>query len=151
MQNVENDEIAQLKKILGTAIGKMYAEETPLPKKEGMEQAIVFRVAVYMNELLKSSAFKELHLDCEYNKCMDDPKTTPNFKEGLRPDLLIHKRGDHSGNKLAVEFKGWWQKDFDRDKRKLKDLVNREYDYKYVLGAFVLIGKDKPEIEYFTG
>ena len=73
------------------------------------------------------------------------------FVEGVRPDLLIHKRGDNTKNLLVVEFKGWWNKSKNRDEDKLKSLTSPCDEYHYLLGAFVRLGKENiQELEYYA-
>ncbi len=144
------EETEQLKSCLLKAVSQVYAEQPSLMVHKGIEQAIVFRVGVYLQEIIQhDKKLSALNLDCEYNKVLDAPKNTPNYPNGIRPDLLLHKRGTHSNNKLAVEFKGWWNTDNDDDIAKLEDLTNPEYDYKYLLGVFVLLNEDKPKYIYF--
>ena len=51
----------------------------------------------------------------EYNKCHGDIKRTKRFRNGLRPDLIIHRRDSNEENKLVAEFKGWWNNDVKND------------------------------------
>ena len=144
------EEIPVLKGLLKRAIGSVYAESPCLLQMEGLEQALVFRVGIYLQELINDSdVLASLNLDCEYNKNLDETKRTVNFQDGIRPDLLIHKRGSHAENKLAVEFKGWWNKKPNKDIQKLKDLTNNAHDYQYRLGAFVVFHKQHPEYRFF--
>ena len=147
MRNTQ--EVEELKDLLKGSVDKVYEETPSLFTHKGIEQAIVFRVGVYLQEALKESSFSNLQLDSEYNKSLDRPKRTPNYKDGIRPDLLIHQRGDHSNNKLAVEFKGWWNDDHGDDISKLKDLTSPEYDYKYSLGIFVDLQPSKAIYRFF--
>lgn len=69
----------------------------------------------------------------------------------IRPDLLIHSRGNDDHNIMVVEFAAWWQDDkkVNDDKEKLKILTSTGGDYKYRLGALVKIKKDNPDYIYF--
>ena len=143
-------EVTALKNLLNEAVLKVYAERPSLFAQEGLEQAIAFRTGMYLHGLMNAdSAYADLNLDCEYNKSLDDVKRTPNYPNGIRPDILIHKRGNHVQNKIAVEFKGWWNRDRDDDIQKLKDLTNPEYDYKYILGCLVSLQKATPVYHFF--
>ncbi len=138
--------------LLRAAVDLMREEEPSLLDMEGLEQALVFRVGVYLQELLKKTELNDYNLDCEYNKQESDHKRDV---EGnlMRPDLLIHRRGDNSegSNKLAVEFKGWWNKKLSPDKRKLCDLTHSEGGYAYQLGVLVVLSRDEVEYNYFVG
>lgn len=142
---MSDDEISELKNLLSKAVNKLYEENPPLIDEKRTERPSVFRVGVYLNELLKRSTFKDLHLDCEYNNNERDVKKLDNKK--IVPDLIIHKRGTHEFNKLVVEFKGWWESDSSKDVRKLKGLTANSQGYKYLLGAFVKLGKEN--VEYY--
>ena len=149
-----NEEIRQLKYLLESAVSAAYAEPNLVERndekdKEGYEQTFAFRVGIHLHELLKRTEYSRLNLDCEYNKHGDDPKKTNG--KGIRPDLLIHSRGNDDENILAVEFAGWWQcaKKFEKDKEKLEGLTQNNGDYRYSLGALVKIEKDNPTYTYF--
>jgi len=132
-----DEQIEKLVKLLKDAVDKMYKENPSLTDHKGIEQAMVFRIGNYLHECLKETEFAEYNLDCEYNKNLDQEKSTVNYPNGIRPDLLIHKRGTHNDNVLAVEFKGWWNNNEDTDIQKLKDLTDPRDGYKYSLGVFV--------------
>lgn len=157
MTTNEQREISILKSLLEQAVQKTYAEADLLVNREGksrkgIEQSIAFRVGIHLQELLKTpkfSAFSALNLDCEYNKYGDDPKATLRFPDGIRPDLLIHSRGNQDSNKLAVEFKGWWNTNHRKDIQKLKDLTSDVEPYKYSLGALVIFNNRQPKYVYF--
>lgn len=144
-----NEQIYPLVKLLKNAVDKMYQEEPSLTKHKGIEQAMVFRIGVCLHETLKETEFAEHNLDCEYNKNLDQAKSTVNYPNGIRPDLLIHKRGKHNDNVLAVEFKGWWNNNEDTDIQKLKDLTHPDYDYRYSLGVFVKLKGENADYRYF--
>jgi hypothetical protein len=165
MPDNTRNEIIQLKRLLSEAVGAAYREEHLLcningENREGIEQTVVFRVGIHLHELLKESPYASLNLDCEYNKCGDDPKKIVEFKNdtlqktGIQPDLLIHSRGNHINNRLIVEFKGWWNKKFeeeiDKDIEKLKKLTSSSQEYKYLLGVMVIFQKDTPKYHYFS-
>jgi len=149
-----DEEIIQLKCLLESAVSAAYAEPNLVERndekdKEGYEQTFAFRVGIHLHELLKRTEYARLNLDCEYNKHGDDPKRING--KGIRPDLLIHSRGNDDKNILAVEFAGWWQKDekIGDDKTKLRDLTLHDGAYGYCLGVLVEIGKDHPTFTYF--
>ena len=63
--------------------------------------------------------------------------------------MILHKRGSNKDNLLVMEFKTWWNNNRKRDELKLKDFLNKENQYKYKYGAFILINKGKAKINYF--
>ena len=140
-----------LKKLLEESIGKFYKKDSLLSERKGLEQACVFRIGLYLQERLKKAKISDVVVDCEYNKNGDHPKKTLMFLEGVRPDLLIHKRGDNTKNLLVAEFKGWWNKSKNRDEDKLKSLTSPYDEYHYLLGAYVRLGKKNiQELEYYA-
>lgn len=148
------EEIEQLKSLLTSAVEAAYAEPSLLlesnsgPRK-GNEQSVAFRVGIHLYEILKGTQFAALHLDCEYNKHGDDPKKLDEL--AIRPDLLIHRRGDDDHNVLAVEFGGWWKKPakVESDRDKLRKLTSQDFAYKYQLGVLVNLNPDDATYEYF--
>lgn len=140
-----------LKNFLEESIKEFYDKDSLLSERKGMEQACVFRIGLYLQERLKKAKISDVVVDCEYNKNGDHPKRTVMFVEGVRPDLLIHKRGDNTKNLLVVEFKGWWNRAKNRDEDKLKSLTSSKDVYHYLLGAFVRLGKENiQELEYYA-
>ena len=140
-----------LKNFLEESIKEFYDKDSLISERKGMEQACVFRIGLYLQERLKKAKISDVVVDCEYNKNGDHPKKTLMFLEGIRPDLLVHKRGDNTKNLLAVEFKGWWNKSKNRDEEKLKSLTSPDEEYQYLLGAFVRLGKENmQELEYYA-
>jgi|GEM_PF-835532 hypothetical protein len=150
------EEIRQLKHLLASAVEAACAEPGLLLKsdgtpREGNEQTIVFRVGIHLHELLKRTQYTLFNLDCEYNKHDDNPKEK-NDGSKMRPDLLIHSRGNDDHNILVVEFAGWWKefKDLESDKTKLEELTCSNGAYKYQLGVLVKTSDvGIAEYEYF--
>ncbi len=153
-----DEEIQRLKHLLISAVEAAYAESGLITKSDGTprkgnEQTIAFRVGIYLHELLKQTTYAQFNLDCEYNKHGDDPKERPNGSR-MRPDLLIHSRGNDNHNILAVEFAGWWKirnspDEVEKDRSKLKELTNPDYTYKYQLCVLIKINEVGAEYEYF--
>ncbi|HPN69467.1 MAG TPA: hypothetical protein PLZ32_08105 [Saprospiraceae bacterium] len=143
-----DEEQTFLLNILKDAINDVYNENRLLLKFEtqsliGLEQAFAFRVGLHLFERLKHTEYKVLDLDAEYNKSIGQSKMLEEFEDGIRPDLILHERGNHINNKLAVEFKGYWNKLNEKDLRKLVGLTSPNGDYNYTLGVFVNIGESK--------
>lgn len=150
-----NEEQSYLANLLNEAVKRVYAEERFLLQyaqgdRAGLEQAFVFRVGLYLKVLLQGTVYEKLDLDSEYNKNHGGAKTSRRFPKGIRPDLIIHKRDSNEENKLVTEFKGYWEKDIEGDLQKLEDLTDPRDNFHYVLGAFVLIGKEQANYRYFV-
>lgn len=142
----------ELKNILNTAINKFYENDSVLVSLKGIEQACVFRIGLYINELLSNNSSSNcLNLDCEYNKSNFGAKKTPRFPKGTRPDLIIHERNlnpniSNDNNTFIMEFKGWWNKATQRDIEKLEDFTNPYMGYHYQLGALVILTKNHNQV-----
>ena len=149
-----NEEQLYLAKLLSEAVHRVYVEERFLLQyaqgdRTGLEQAFVFRVGLYLSDILKGTAYENLDLDSEYNKNHGGAKTSRRFPHGLRPDLMIHMRDSNEENKLVAEFKGYWENDIADDITKLEDLTDPHDNYHYVLGVFVNIGRVAATNRYF--
>lgn len=141
-----NEEQLELFICLKRAIHEVYNEHRLLFENrgksvKGLEQAFAFRVGVHLSRILVDTKYATFDLDSEYNKRDGDIKVTTNFGRGIRPDLLLHVRNSDRENKLAIEFKGWWNKKVEKDHLKLCDLTDPNGQYKYLLGVFVHVGE----------
>ena len=145
----------KLKELLKFSLNRFYKQDKLLVKRKGMEQACVFRIGLYINDLLKNDEhLKFFDLDCEYNKNNYGLKVTPRFPKGSRPDWIIHKRNldltfSNKNNIFIIEFKGWWNKTIERDIEKLEDFTSPYIGYHYQLGAFVKLNIDDYEIRFY--
>ena len=149
-----NEEQAYLIEVLRNAINAVYQEERFLLRftqgdREGLEQAFVFRTGIHLSNLLNGTPYASLDLDSEYNKNHGDAKTSRRFPNGLRPDLIIHRRDSNEENKLVAEFKGWWNNDIASDIQKLEDLTDPNDNYHYLIGVFVRIDRTEATYRYF--
>lgn len=117
------------------------------------ERAIVFRFGLYFYELLqKDDRFKQLNLDCEYNRNGNQPKKLKSFKNGTYPDIILHKRGSNDFNRAVIEFKGHWNNDYLSDFEKLKEFTKQRSVYNFDLGLFILLAKQREDVKitYFV-
>ena len=149
-----NEEQTYLVNLLEQAIKRVYEEDRFLfdfsqGEKAGMEQAFVFRTGLYLSCLLRGTLYETLDLDSEYNKCHGDIKRTKRFRNGLRPDFIIHRRDSNEENKLVAEFKGWWNNDVKNDFDKLEDLTDPNDNYHYLIGVLVRIDRTEATFRYF--
>ncbi len=149
----------KLTNLLTESIEILYEKDQHLIDLGGMEQACVARIIIYMSELIKvaDSRFSELQeydLDCEYNKHVKGAKKilSDNGSEILiRPDLVLHKRGDDHSNLMAVEFKMWSNTKNSNDRKKLESLTKSAGygGYGYEIGFSVKIGKECPHTSIY--
>lgn len=149
-----NEEQNQLVELLETAVNSVYQEERFLLRfadgdREGLEQAFVFRTGIYLSRLIANTGYEILDLDSEYNKNHGGAKTSTRFPNGMRPDLILHRRDSNEQNKLVVEFKGFWNNNSANDFLKLEDLTSPYENYSYLIGVYVEIGRQQPDYTYF--
>jgi hypothetical protein len=149
-----NEEQIFLVNILRDAVNLVYNEERFLfryseGEREGLEQAFVFRTGIHLSNLLNNTIYTSLDLDSEYNKNHGSAKTSRRFPNGVRPDLIIHRRDFNTDNKLVVEFKGWWNNDITTDIHKLEDLTDSQDNYNFLIGVFVHIGRNEANYRCF--
>ena len=87
---------------LRTAIANLFSDDTHLLDINCSEQAIAFRLAHYLQNLLV-----DWNVDAEYNRMGDGPKKVAwkGQPDLVLPDVIVHRRGSHGPNKLAIEIK----------------------------------------------
>lgn len=149
--NLNKEEKEELKFLIESVLQKIYQEDIELILRGGMEQSLQFRFGLYLYELIKNIDWlKKLDIDLEYNKNGVLKKRTLRKPNGVRPDLIIHRRGNNDENILVLEFKGWWNNyPRESDIIKLEDFVNQNGEYKYGIGVLVELNQDIPVIHYF--
>ena len=115
------------------------------------ERPIVFRFAHYLQtELSEDRNYQQYNLDCEYNRNQIDRKILPDFPNGVFPDVILHKRGDNDYNLLVIEFKGYWNRNQDDDRKKVSLLTDISGAYGYKAGYTILIDKDAFVMEKYV-
>ncbi|MBD2703417.1 hypothetical protein IC229_22425 [Spirosoma sp. BT702] len=150
---LDKEQIQTLKEIIKSCLLILYQNDNELIRRKGLEQSIAFRFAVYLNEAItKVDWLNGLQLDAEYNKNGVSPKRTPRRPKGVRPDLIIHSRGNNNENILVIEIKGWWNSEpREIDFIKLEDFTHQEGEYKYGLGVFLELLPENCIPEYYVG
>lgn len=151
----------ELEKMVGIALDELYTKDKYLITHEPVdlsvscdghvsERSIVARFAIYLQmQLYENNGLKDYNLDVEYNRNMDRPKGLPKTAwrdNGAYPDLIIHKRGNNSGNILVVEFKTHWNREKEgitADINKLQAFMKAPYFYENAL--FVMFNTDAPK------
>ena len=121
----------------------LYDKDKYLLEHKVHEQAIVFRFALYFENFVNSLG-KDYNLDVEYNKNMDNPKRIRANENGKKPDLIIHKRGSNECNLLIIEFKSYWNRNYQEDYRKIKEFCKSE-EYHYQYGVCIILGREKAD------
>ena len=142
-------EKVSLKDLIKKALNTLYEKDWELLclgkderiNKHVGERAIVFRFGIYFQqELNKIPELKDLNLDCEYNRKGTNPKSIT-IKNRIMPDIILHQRGNNNHNLLVLEFKGWWNKNQEYDKKKIERLIDNAGEYGYKEGYTILLDK----------
>lgn len=148
---LKNNKILELKKLIDEALNELYHKDISLIERKVNERSIVFRFCLYLDSLLKKTKWEDLNIDCEYNRNDKDIKDTKRLERGTYPDVIIHKREYNTENLLVLEFKGWWNNKKKHEKNdyiKLEDFTSQgKKDYKYALGAFIKLNKEREKVE----
>jgi hypothetical protein len=140
------------------AIAKLFEEDNFLLQIDANERAISHRLGLYLQLL-----FTEWHVDCEYNRNLDQPKRLEQYEEffdeeqrvwsiaetdpiTVFPDIIIHERGT-SNNLLVVEMKKTTSRvKNDFDYMKLEEF-KYQYGYPYALFLKLITGRKEIGIE----
>lgn len=134
----------ELKNIIERACKKLYKEDIYLINNKVSERTIVFRFGIYLLRLMsRNQKLKSYTLDIEYNRNFSDPKRTINYKYGVCPDLIIHKRGSNDNNLLIMECKTYWNSDTTHDIDKINDFTNPYGEYRYKYGVSIIFKDSK--------
>jgi hypothetical protein len=128
------------------AIAQLIENDKYLLQIDANERAISHRLGLYLQLL-----FEDWHVDCEYNRDLDNPKRLKTYESvfdanqrvwniaqtdsiTVFPDIIIHKRGTHN-NLLIIEIKKTTSHiSSDFDYFKLKEF---KYDYHYPHALFL--------------
>lgn len=142
----------KLIEIVNETLDKLYTNESYLFKSNSSERNMVFHFARYFLEIIKEKDFyKNYNVDCEYNRDLLDPKMCAVLgykkeKHRIYPDFIFHERGTNENNMLAIEFKKNRRRS-EEDNNKLMFLTNNEFRYKYRLGLFIKLTKERTSVE----
>lgn len=145
----------RLLKIVNDTLDILYEKENYLFINDLSERNMVFHFAFYFIEQLKNTEYENLSVDCEYNRNKLDER---GFKEiiydkkrhRIFPDLILHKRGFNDNNILAIEFKKANNSDrngFKSDYYKLMALTDKNGEFKYHLGLFIVLGNKRNNVK----
>lgn len=147
--------------LLDSAIDEFYLKDWQLIKIMVHERTCVARIAHYLQNLMdKDSIYNELSVDFEYNRQADDgAQQTKNNKKSTKkekcvvPDLIIHKRDEHTLNLLVAEFKigntDYELRSKNNDIKKIKALMSDPQKH-YWCGIYVVLGQEGHSIERIT-
>ena len=137
--------------IVNFVLDELYEKEKYLFKNDLSERNMVFHFARYFSYVLSSYDFNGLSVDCEYNRNSLNTNGQKeiyinNIRRKIYPDLILHERGSNLRNILAIEFKKSNNKRIDYDIKKLCYLTDSKYEYRYMLGMLVILGKSRDDV-----
>jgi nitrogen regulatory protein PII-like uncharacterized protein len=119
----------ETKKILIDSLIRLWKMDKALIMGVVKEECINHRLAKYIEELLslREDIEKDIRVDVEYDKHHESPKTLNNIV--IRPDIIVHRRGNDSFNLLFIEAKKGYSNKNDREK--VYNIINDEFGYNY--------------------
>jgi len=164
----------ELKNYVTSAVASFIRNDSVLLTTGAHEQAINHRIAFYLERDFFNNG---IHVDCEYNKHLNDPKRINiqkicqgnlrqcrcgacskllrkriySIDEKLfRPDIVCHRRGVDNENVIVIEVKKESPCPFDEAKLlALTSPVSQDGQYAYTLGAFVYFPKGMAHYKWF--
>lgn len=136
------------------ALHEFFRNDCDLLERNVNERSITHKLAEHLQH-----QFKSLKVDCEYNRHEEDIKALP--IEGYTqtncldartvfPDIIVHRRGDDSCNRLVIEVKKY-RRNVETDKKKLcafTNPTNPKHKYNYALGLLLVFDVDNRKIRY---
>lgn len=150
-----------LDNLIKESLKDLYLNDIYLIKHKVYEVSIVVQFLSYFKKRMKDyCSFYDI--DMEYSKNGDNPKLifkTDKGKANARPDLIVHKRGCNKSNLIYMEFKGYWNDEYENDYKKIKAFTNpnhiindneRVVSYKYSHGLFIKLYENFVELTWFS-
>ena len=148
----------EVHKRIDQAIDQLLKKDRYLLKIDANERSISHRLGMYLQLL-----FTDWHVDCEYNRNLDQPKRLEQYEEffdeeqrvwsiaetdpiTVFPDIIVHERDTHN-NLLVIEIKKTTSKiDSEFDYSKLREF-KRQYGYPHALFLRLITGNGKFGVE----
>lgn len=134
INRTQNTSFEIIERKVENSLSRFISNDSVLISYAVKEEALSHRIACYLQ-----NTFSNLDVDCEYNKFGENDKMLDG--KGIRPDIIIHKRGDQIHNLLAIEVKKKLNPS-NNDITKLKGLTNQRGKYKYAYGLFLGFSKN---------
>lgn len=133
----------ELKDAVKSAVQSFLDNDNDLLNLKVYEPAVSHRIAFYLE---RDFFNKGIHVDCEYDKRLDQEKPGPN-ETPMRPDIVVHTRNTQENNLIAIEVK----KDHvgGHDIAKLQMLTRGNELYGYRLGVSVCFANNQPQYRWF--
>lgn len=125
----------EVKKRVESALNDFKTQDLQLLRLCADERAATHRIACYLQ-----NNFPEWHVDCEYNRRGEKPKTQRG--QLVRPDIIVHRRGIPE-NLLCIEAKKEGES-LDDDRKKLKNFTDPDGEDEYQFGLLLILSLKAP-------
>jgi hypothetical protein len=126
-------------KPLGAALLDLFARDGLLLQINAHERSVCHHLAVHLER-----HFPGLNIDCEYNRLRYDIKRIPDFdgagRRSMRrvfPDIVVHRRLEHSDNLLIIEMKLTTSRGSDADDLAKLSFYRAGENYRYRYAVFI--------------
>lgn len=133
---------AKLHMKIENALREFFRKDACLLSLKVNERSITHKLAEYLQR-----QFADLDVDCEYNRhgiekkelsfALGTTATDCEHAKTVYPDIIVHKRGRDSSNKLVIEVKKSTGDNVTHDKKKLRVFTKPRGGYEYQLGLFL--------------
>jgi len=166
-RNFTEDEI---EKIVNCCLKELRGLDKYLLDKKVNERTITHKLAEYLQQ-----HFPEFNVDCEYNRYLGYRKRIRNERDRdinisnlsydklakliwenreadtLYPDIIIHQRGIQENNLLVIEVKKSSNPDDGEfDKKKIKELMQQPFNYKFGLFLRINLDDENDNLEFIS-
>lgn len=94
-------------KVLSECLETMLNRDRYLLENDVHELTLSTKLACYLACHYESKQWWSYNVDCEYNRNYNNPKKLKSIsdKNGVRPDIIVHKRWNNDNNLLVIEIK----------------------------------------------
>jgi len=133
----------ELKNAVESAVQSFLDNDIDLLDLKVYEPAVSHRIAFYLERDFFNNG---IHVDCEYDKRLDQEKPGPN-ETPMRPDIVVHTRNTQENNLIAIEVKKGQV--VERDIAKLQMLTQKNELYEYQLSVSVRFANNQPQYRWF--
>ncbi len=136
------EEMGEDLEILDKCLRKMLKKDGYLLERNVHEQTLSSRLACYLAQYYEKGRWWNYNVDCEYNRNFNNPKILENIsnKNGVRPDIIIHKRWSNDDNLLVIEIKKASNAEAQSwsDDEKLKWFTSSNDQYRYTYWVYLM-------------
>jgi len=123
----------KIKRILNKALCELIKNDRFLFEIDANERTITHKLAEYLQKKFPEKNFKQIVVDCEYNRYKDQGKKKNKKEESVFPDIIIHCRNSEY-NIMAIEVK------------KISNKKKRKLSYEKLIKKYK---KDIEKLEYY--